>query len=123
MSEKAGSFGGAEGRAPSAGGAGKERRPGRLQAIFRAVVLLALVAASAYGMLNHGLYMDELWLPVAAGVLALLLVTLFVGDFYRDVPPAGWVMVVLLAVLVGVKGLSIAWTISETETVQETLRS
>jgi hypothetical protein len=117
VSEKAGSFGGAEGRA------GKERRPGRLLAIFRAVVLLALVAASAYGMLNHGLYRDDLWLPVAAGVLALLLVTLFVGDFYRDVPPAGWVMVVLLAVLVGVKGLSMAWTISETETVQEMLRS
>ena len=113
MSEKAGPF----------GGAGKERRPGRLLAIFKGVILLALVAVSTYGMLNHGLYMDNLWLPVAAGVLALLLVTLFVGDFYRDVPPAGWVMVVLLTVLVGVKGLSMAWTISETETVQETLRS
>src|SRR5688572_33075837 len=74
-------------------------------------------------MLDHGLYLDELWLPVAAGVLALLLVTLFVGDFYRDVPLAGWVMVVLLAVLVGVKGLSMTWTISETETMGETLRS
>ncbi len=126
MSEKAGPFGGAEGSAPNAGWkgeAGKERRPGRLLAVFKAVVLLVLVATSAYGMLNDGLYRDELWLPVAAGVLALLLVTLFVGDFYRDVPPAGWVMVVLLAVLVGVKGLSMAWTISETETIHETLRS
>ena len=126
MSEKAGPVGGAEDRAPDAGwkgDAGKERRPGRLLAVFKAVVLLALVAASAYGMLNHGLYMDELWLPVAAAILALLLVTLFVGDFYRDVPLAGWVMVVFLAGLVGVKGLSMAWTISGTETVLETLRS
>jgi hypothetical protein len=126
MSEKARPFSGAEGRVPNAGwkgDAGKERRQGRALTVFKAVVLLALVAASAYGMLNHGLYMDELWLPVAAGVLALLLVTLFVGDFYRDVPLAGWVMVVLLAVLVGVKGLSMTWTISETETMGETLRS
>jgi hypothetical protein len=126
VSEQASPFSDAEGRAPNAGrkwGVGKERRPGRPLAVFKAVVLLALVATSAYGMLDHGLYLDELWLPVAAGVLALLLVTLFVGDFYRDVPPAGWVMVVLLAVLVGVKGLSMVWTISETETVGETLRS
>ena len=126
MSEKARPISGAEDRASEAGwkgDAGKERRQGRALAVFKAVVLLALVATSAYGMLNHGLYMDELWLPVAAGVLALLLVTLFVGDFYRDVPLAGWVMVVLLAVLVGVKGLSMAWSISETETVGETLRS
>ncbi len=126
MSEQARPFSGAEGRAPDAGWKGdaeKGRRPGRPLAIFKAVVLLALVATSAYGMLNDGLYRDELWLPVAAGVLALLLVTLFVGDFYRDVPLAGWVMVVLLAVLVSVKGLSMAWTISETETVGEMLRS
>jgi hypothetical protein len=126
VSEQARPFSGAKSRAPDAGwkgDAGKGRRPGRPLAIFKAVVLLALVATSAYGMLNHGLYLDELWLPVAAGVLALLLVTLFVGDFYRDVPTAGWVMFVLLALLVGVKGLSMTWTISETETVGETLRS
>jgi hypothetical protein len=126
MREKVEPSGDAGRSAPGAGreeNAGKGRRPGRLLALFKAVVLLALAATTAYGMLNDGLYADELWLPVAAGVLALLFVTLFVGGFYRDVPRAGWVMVVLLAVLVGVKGLSMAWTISETETVEETLRS
>ena len=101
----------------------KGRRPGRLLAIFKAVVLLALVATAAYGMIDEGLYSAELWLPVAAGVLALLLVTLFVRGYYQEVPLAGWIMVAFLAVLVGVKGLSMAWTISETETVDEVLRS
>jgi hypothetical protein len=101
----------------------KGRRPGRLLAIFKAVVLLALVATAAYGMIDEGLYSDELWLPVAAGVLVVLLVTLFVRGYYQEVPPAGWIMVAFLAVLVGVKGLSMAWTISETETVSEVLRS
>ena len=101
----------------------KGRRPGRLLAVFKAVVLLALAATAAYGMINKGLYSDGLWLPVAAGVLALLLVTLFVRGYYQDVPLAGWVMVAFLAVLVGVKGLSMAWTISQSETVKEVLRS
>ena len=101
----------------------KSRRPGRLLAVFKAVVLLALAAVCAYGMLYHGLYSEEYWLPVAAGVLALILVTLFVRGYYQDVPQAAWVMVALLAVLVGVKGLSMIWTISETETVNEVLRS
>jgi hypothetical protein len=109
-------------------GAGQEsgekgRRPGRLLTIFKAIVLLALAATAAYGMLKSGLYTEDLWLPVAAGVLVLLLVTLFVRGYYRDVPPAGWVMVGSLAVLVGVKGLSMAWTISQTETINEVLRS
>src|SRR5215212_5422884 len=85
----------------------KYRRPGRLLAVFKGLVMLALLAATAYGMLNAGLYRDELWLPVAEGDLALLFVTL-VG---------------LLAALVAVKGLSMVWTISETETIKETLRS
>jgi hypothetical protein len=101
----------------------KSRRPGRLLAVFKAVVLLALAAVAAYGMLNRGLYSEELWLPVAAGVLALILVTLFVRGYYQDVPQAAWVIVALLAVLVGVKGLSMMWTMSETETVNEVLRS
>ena len=103
--------------------AGKERRPGRMHAIFKAVVLLALLAATAYGLLRDGLYDEDLFLPVAAGVLALTLVTLFMRGYYRGVPRVGWVLVALLAVLVGVKGLSMVWTISETETVNETLRS
>jgi hypothetical protein len=101
----------------------KHRRPGRLLAVFKGLVMLALLAATAYGMLDVGLYRDELWLPVAAGVLALLFVTLFVRGFYWDLPTVGILLVGLLAALVAVKGLSMVWTISETETIKETLRS
>jgi hypothetical protein len=101
----------------------KQRRPGRLLASFKGLVLLALVAAAAYGIFRDGLYDDELWLPVDAAVLALLLVTLFVRGFYRDLPPVGTLLVALLGALVAVKGLSMVWTISETETIKETLRS
>jgi hypothetical protein len=101
----------------------KYRRPGRLLAVFKGLVMLALLAATAYGMLDAGLYRDELWLPVAAGVLALLFVTVFVRGFYWDLPTVGILLVGLLAALVAVKGLSMVWTISETETIKETLRS
>jgi hypothetical protein len=101
----------------------KYRRPGRLLAVFKGLVMLALLAATAYGMLDAGLYRDELWLPVAAGVLALLFVTLFVRGFYWDLPTVGIILVGLLAALVAVKGLSMVWTISETESLKETLRS
>ena len=101
----------------------KHRRPGRLLGFFKGLVMLVLLAATAYGMLDAGLYRDELWLPVAAGVLALLFVTLFVRGFYWDLPSVGILLVGLLAALVAVKGLSMAWTISETETIKETLRS
>jgi hypothetical protein len=101
----------------------KHRRPGRLLAVFKGLVMMALLAATAYGMLDAGLYRDELWLPVAAGVLALLFVTLFVRGFYWDLPTVGILLVGLLAALVAVKGLSMVWTISETETIKETLRS
>jgi hypothetical protein len=101
----------------------KGYRPGRLLAIFKAIVLLVLAAAAAYGMLKAGLYADRLWLPVAAGLLALVLVTLFVRGYYGGIPWVAWVMVALLVALVGVKGLSMAWTISQTETVNEVLRS
>ena len=101
----------------------KMRRAGRRLAIFKAIVLVALMAATAYGMLRSGLYRDELWLPVAAGILSLLLVTLFVRGYYQDVPRIGWVLIALLAALVGIKGLSMLWTISEALTVLELLRS
>jgi hypothetical protein len=101
----------------------KDRRPGRLLAVFKALVLLALLGATAYGMIYGGLYDERLWLPVAAGLLGLLFVTLFVRGFYRDLPSAGVLLVALLAALVAVKGLSMVWTISETETVKELLRS
>jgi hypothetical protein len=112
------SFGGVEWE-----GGGKGYRPGRLLAIFKAIVLLVLAAAAAYGMLKAGLYADQLWLPVAAGLLALVLVTLFVRGYYGGIPWVAWVMVACLVALVGVKGLSMAWTISQTETVNEVLRS
>ncbi len=89
----------------------------------KTAVLLVLVAVTAYGMLNRGLFGAERWLPVAAGILGLLLFTLFSRSYYRSVPGIGWVLVGLLAVLVLVKGLSMFWTISDTETVQELIRS
>jgi O-Antigen ligase len=101
----------------------KHRRPGRLLAVFKGLVMLALLVVTAYGMLNAGLYRDELWLPVAAGILAVLFVTLFVRGFYWDLHTVGILLVGLLAALVAVKGLSMVWTISETETIKETLRS
>ncbi|HWS81599.1 MAG TPA: O-antigen ligase family protein [Rubrobacter sp.] len=101
----------------------KYRRPGRLLTVFKGLVMLVLLAATAYGMLDTGLYRDALWLPVAAGILALLFVTLFVRGFYWDLPAVGILLVGLLAALVAVKGLSMVWTISETETIKETLRS
>src|SRR5919107_3656681 len=101
----------------------KRRRPGRLLAVFKGLVLLALLAVTAYGMVKDGFYLDKLWLPVAAGVLALLFATLFARGFYADLPPAGTLALAFLATLVAVKGLSMVWTISETETIKETLRS
>ncbi|MFL6059263.1 MAG: O-antigen ligase family protein [Rubrobacteraceae bacterium] len=101
----------------------KSRRTGRLLAIFKAVILLTLAAVTAYGLLNHGLYGDPLWIPVANGILALLLVTVFVRDYYTDVPQAAWIMVAFLAALVAIKGISMAWSISETETIHEVVRS
>jgi hypothetical protein len=101
----------------------QERRPGRVLSVFKAVVLLVLLGVTAYGTLNEGLYGEELWLPVAAGILGLLFVTLFVGDFFWDVPVIGWVLVGLLAILVGVKGLSLLWTVSEGETIKEVVRA
>lgn len=100
----------------------KARRPGRMVAVFRALVLLALLGVTAYGMLKNGLYQDNLWLPVAAGIFALLFITFFVDGFYGDVTWPGWVLVALLGTLAGIKGLSMTWTISESETVKEILR-
>jgi hypothetical protein len=124
MMEKIGPFSDTEGRAPGASRKWDgDRRPGRLLVVFKAAVLLALMAATAYGLLNGGLFGDELWLPTAAGILALLVVTLFVGNYYQDVSLAGWIMVALLVALVGIKGLSMTWTVSEIETVREIVRS
>jgi len=95
----------------------------RSLAVFKTLVLLALVAATLYGLLNRGLFGLERWLPVALGILGLLFVVLFVRGYFRDVPRVGWVLVALMGVLVAVKGLSLTWSISQYETVKELLRS
>lgn len=101
----------------------KNRRTGRMLAALKAFVLLALIAVTAYGTLDEGLYRDELWLPVSAGILGLLFITLFARGYYQDLSREVWVLVSLLAALVAIKGLSMTWTISETETIRELLRS
>jgi hypothetical protein len=124
--ERVGPLGDAVSRAPTSGRGDdgeKSRRTGRLLAVFKAVILLALAAVTAYGLINQGLYVERLWLPVANGILALLLVTVLVRGYYADVPQAAWIMVAFLAALVAIKGISMAWTISETETVNEVVRS
>jgi hypothetical protein len=114
------------GRHFGAGGgkdAEKDRRPGRLLVVFKAFVVLSLVGATVFGLMSAGLYDDSLWLPVTAGVLGLLFTTLVPRGFYDGVSREGWVLISLLALLVLVKGLSMIWTISETETIKEALRS
>ena len=101
----------------------KGRRPGRLLVAFKAFVLLSLVGATVFGLMGDGLYDDALWLPVAAGVLWLLFSTVLARGFYAAVSPVGWMLISLLAALVLVKGLSMIWTISETETIKESLRA
>jgi len=99
-------------------------RGGRRLAVLKALSLLALLGVIAYGLITDGgLYFEEDWLPVAAGVLGFTLLTLLVRGYYSDVPRVGWVLVCLLGALVFVKGVSLVWTVSETLTVQELLRS
>jgi O-antigen ligase len=113
------------GRPLGAGGEEGEKgqRPGRLLVAFKAFVLLSLIGATVFGLMGNGLYDDALWLPVAAGVLWLLFSTVLARGFYAAVSPVGWVLISLLAALVLVKGLSMIWTISETETIKEALRA
>lgn len=101
----------------------KNRRTGRLLAGLKAFVLLALVAVIAYGILREGIYRDELWLPVSVGIFGLLFVTLFARGYYQDLPRGGWVLISLLAALVAIKGLSMVWTLSDSLTITELLRS
>lgn len=110
------------GRRPFGAGE-KEWRSGRSLVVFKAFVLLLLVGATVFGLSSGGLYNEALWLPVAAGVLGLLFATVIPHGFYGGVSREGWILVSLLAVLLFVKGLSLIWTISETETIKETLRA
>src|SRR5437763_1923853 len=108
---------------PEAGSPQKERAAGRNLTIFKSLILAILMVITLYGMLNRGLASVERWLPVAVAILGLVFIALFVAGYFADVPRVAWVLVGLLAVLVAVKGLSLTWSISRTETVQELLRS
>src|ERR687886_749804 len=101
----------------------KERTADRSLTMFKSLVLVALMAITLYGMLNRGLFGLERWLPVAISILGLLFISLFIANYFTDVPRIAWVLVGLLAVLVAVKGLSLTWSISRTDAVQELLRS
>ncbi|MDQ4062559.1 MAG: O-antigen ligase family protein [Actinomycetota bacterium] len=101
----------------------KGRTASRSLTIFKSLVLTILMVITLYGMLNRGLFVVDLWLPVAVAILGVVFITLFVADYFADVPRIIWVLVGLLVVLVTVKGLSLTWSISRTETVQELLRS
>src|SRR5829696_880957 len=96
----------------------KGRKPARNLMIFKSLVLSALVAITFYEMLDQGLYGAERWLPAAAIILGL-----FVVGYFAGVPRIVWVLVGLLTVLVAVKGLSLAWSIGQAETIRELLRS
>jgi hypothetical protein len=115
----------AVGRGPGqeAGSLEKGRTAGRNLTIFKSLVLAILLSITLYGTINRGIFGVELWLPVAVAILGLVFITLFVADYFADVPRVAWVLVILLAVLVVVKGLSLTWSISRIETVQELLRS
>ena len=104
----------------------KGRRPGRLLDALKALFLLCIFAASVFGLMSNGLYDDEiswLWLPVAATTLGLLFMAVLTPGFFEGVSREGWVLVSLLAALVLIKGLSMIWTVSETETIKETIRA
>ncbi|CAN5651866.1 hypothetical protein BH20ACT10_BH20ACT10_06780 [soil metagenome] len=101
----------------------KSRRPGRLLAVFKALLLLAIMAVVAYGSLNSGSFGEMRWLPIAIGSFAVVVATLFIKGFYSDVPPIAWILVAALAVLAATKGLSMTWTISQSETILETIRT
>jgi O-Antigen ligase len=102
----------------------KGRTAGRSMSIFKSLVLAILILITLYGMLNRGLLGVERWVPVAAAILGLVfIVTLLAAGYFAGMPRIVWVLVCLLVVLVVVKGLSLTWSISRTETVQELLRS
>ncbi len=101
----------------------KGRTAGRTLTIFKSLVLAILMAITLYGMLNRGLAGGERWLPVAVSILGMVLITLFIADYFADMPRVVWALAGFLVLLVAVKGLSLTWSISRTETVMELLRS
>lgn len=101
----------------------RRRTAGRNLTIFKSLILAGLLAITFYGMLDRGLSGTERWLPIAAAILGVVFVTLFIVDYFADMPRIAWVLVGLLSVLVAVKGLSLTWSISRVESVQELVRS
>ena len=108
---------------PSGSSPEKGRTASRNLTIFKSLLLTALMAMTLYGMLDRGLFGLERWLPAAAAVLGLFFISLFVAGYFADTPRVAWILVGLLVVLVLVKGLSLTWSIAQTETVDELLRS
>ena len=101
----------------------KGRKASRDLTIFKSFLLTALMVLTLYGMLDRGLFGPERWLPAAAAILGLFFISLFVADYFADIPRIALILVGLLAVLVAVKGLSLIWSIAQTETINELLRS
>jgi len=101
----------------------KSRRPGRLLTVAKALLLLVVMAATAYASLNSGSFGEIRWLPIAIGSFAVVVATLFIKGFYSDVAPLAWILVAALAVLAATKGLSTTWTLSQSETILETIRT
>ena len=101
----------------------KRRTKGRSLTIFKSLFLAVLMAITLYGMLNQGLSSAERWLPASVAILGLFFIALFVVNYFSDTPKIAWVLVGILAALVAIKGLSLAWSISRTETVEELLRA
>ncbi|MDQ3913578.1 MAG: O-antigen ligase family protein [Actinomycetota bacterium] len=101
----------------------KGRTKGRSLTIFKSLFLVMLMVITLYGMLNQGLFSVERWLPATVAILGLFFIALFVVNYFSDTPKIAWVLVGILAALVAIKGLSLTWSISRTETVEELLRS
>jgi hypothetical protein len=101
----------------------KGRTASRNLTIFKSFLLTALMVLTLYGMIDRGLAGPERWLPAAAAILGLFFISLFIADYLADTPRIAWVLVGLLAVLVAMKGLSLTWSIAQTETANELLRS
>src|ERR687886_1308011 len=101
----------------------KGRTARRNLTIFKSFLLTALMVLTLYGMLDRGLFGPERWVPAAAAVLGLFFISLFIADYFADIPRIAWILVGILAVLVAVKGLSLTWSIAQTQTVNELLRS
>src|ERR687883_564786 len=101
----------------------KGRTASRNLTIFKSFLLTALMVLTLYGMIDRGLAGPERWLPAAAAILGLFFISLFIAGYFADTPRIAWVLVGILAVLVAVKGLSLTWSIAQTQTVNELLRS